>query len=356
MTDKPARATSPLPMSSTGGGPEVLIVGAGAVGVSLGYHLTLSGAHVTFLVRAGRIAAFDRPQRIYDYDTEAVDIFSAFNVADNARFLREHDFRFVIVTLDGASSRSPEGTKTLQQVGRLIRDTETPVLMNGMGLGLRDFYAQTLDVPQDRLLRGFLGTLAHQARAGILTGQPAALPPESVDICIKHPPSRVGYRIAKSGPAAVKEFAEMYSRSGVSRCVTIDRRIVDVVGNAAFPLYAVSELAGWPSFEDLIATHPELWQLAVDAQREILRTPSNGWFGKLASLTMGPRVTSRIHRKMEQDMKPLELQAFNKFHHGGKVREQDIRILRECAEDGLRQSHSMPALLDLLNRLEHRSR
>ena len=41
--------------------PAVLVVGAGAVGLVMGYHLSLAGAQVTFLVRAGRKQAFQSP-------------------------------------------------------------------------------------------------------------------------------------------------------------------------------------------------------------------------------------------------------------------------------------------------------
>ena len=37
--------------------PGVLIVGAGAMGLVIGYHLSLAGAQITFLVRPQRLAA-----------------------------------------------------------------------------------------------------------------------------------------------------------------------------------------------------------------------------------------------------------------------------------------------------------
>ncbi|MEJ8305434.1 hypothetical protein [Saccharibacillus sacchari] len=49
-------------------------------------------------------------------------------------------------------------------------------------------------------------------------------------------------------------------------------------------------------------------------------------------------------------MMPLDLQAFNRFHHGGKVREQDIQSLRESLADGLRAGRRMTALKKLLER------
>jgi hypothetical protein len=51
-------------------------------------------------------------------------------------------------------------------------------------------------------------------------------------------------------------------------------------------------------------------------------------------------------------MLPLDYQAFNRFHHGGKVRAQDVEILHDCLAEGRSTGHAMPALEDLLERLE----
>lgn len=51
-------------------------------------------------------------------------------------------------------------------------------------------------------------------------------------------------------------------------------------------------------------------------------------------------------------MRPLDYQAFNRFHHGGKVHAQDVSALRDCLADGQRQGRKMTALKTLLDRLD----
>ncbi|WP_243789037.1 hypothetical protein [Saccharopolyspora gloriosae] len=67
---------------------------------------------------------------------------------------------------------------------------------------------------------------------------------------------------------------------------------------------------------------------------------------------MGPRVTEQVHRKSERDMLPLDYQAFNRVHHGGKVRTQDVESMRHCLVEGRRQGRRMTALESLLARLD----
>ena len=62
--------------SSTHNKNNVLIIGAGAGGFATGYHLTLSGADVTFYVRSKRLDQLQPPQSLYCYeDCKLKDVF-----------------------------------------------------------------------------------------------------------------------------------------------------------------------------------------------------------------------------------------------------------------------------------------
>jgi hypothetical protein len=325
--------------------PSVLIVGAGAVGMALGHHLRLAGADVTFLVRPGRTAAFAAPRRLYDYNTAAIKTFDGYEVSDDVTDLAGRGFAFVIVTLDGHTSRTAQGEATLRAVGDLIRDTDTVVLMDGIGVGLREFYLETMRIGGDRLLLGFLGMLAHQGSAGLPGADPTA------DICFVHPPNRTGFTIARSNPVAAKRFAELYDRSEVSRIGFLPAKVADVIGSAVFTVYAACDVAGWPPVAEVVADR-ELWALAVRAQREILTLPRNGWFGRVAAVLMGSRVTASFHLRQERDMRPMDVPAFNRFHHGGKVRAQDMDVLRDFTAEGERAGRPMTALRALIARAD----
>ncbi|WNV87594.1 2-dehydropantoate 2-reductase N-terminal domain-containing protein [Umezawaea sp. Da 62-37] len=332
--------------------PSALVVGAGAVGMSLGYHLGLAGADITFLVRAGRTDAFAAPRQLYDYNDNTLKTFDGYEVVEDTAPLDGRTFAFVVITLDGHTSRTAQGAATLRAIGDLVHDTDAVVLMDGIGVDLRRHYLDALRIPGDRLLLGFLGMLAHQADANLPVPPGAdAAAIAAADVCYVHPPTKVGFTVVRSDQAAAKSFALLYDRSGVSRVSFLPAKPADVLSNAVFAVYAACDVAGWPPIADVIADKP-LWTLACRAQAEIMALPRNGLLGKVAALFMRPRVTAAIHRKQEKDMRPLDTAAFNRFHHGGKVRRQGMDVLRDSVTEGQRQGRPMTALRTLLTRAE----
>ncbi|MEU3619424.1 2-dehydropantoate 2-reductase N-terminal domain-containing protein [Streptomyces sp. NPDC006872] len=329
----------------------ILIVGAGATGLPVGYHLARAGTDVTFLVRAGRKSALDSPQQLYCYDDASLKVFADYSVVENTAELAEKSFQFVLVTLDGHASRTEEGTATLRALGDAIRMSDAHVVMSAFGMGIRDHYLDVLGIAADRLTHGFLGMLAHQARAGLPVHAPTD--PAKVaraNVAYKHPANNVGFRIDSGNATAAKEFAALYNRSGLSRCALISRGLDDIFSDAGSPVYMAGAIAGWPGFAGLVADK-ELWRLACRAQAEIMALPKNGLRGRLMARFMGPRTTAKVHLKMERDMLPLDYQAFNRFHHGGKVHAQDVEGLRACLDEGRRHGRPMTALASLLERL-----
>ncbi|MEU1183623.1 ketopantoate reductase [Streptomyces sp. NPDC005820] len=332
--------------------PSVLIVGAGATGLPVGYHLGLAGADITFLVRPGRKGALGSTQQLYCYDDTELKTFGNYRVADDVTELAGTGFEFVIITLDGHTSRTREGTELLRGLGKVVRACDAHVIMCGFGLGVREHHLQALGIEEDRLTHGFLGMLSHQAAADLPVHpptDPATLAQASV--CYRHPANRIGFRIETGNAAAAERFTSLYERSGQSQCAQIPRAVDDVFLNAAAPVYAAGELAGWPDFATLTQDE-ELWNLACSAQSEIMTLPRHGETGQQMAKAMGPRETAQTHESIERDMLPLDYQAFNRFHHGGKVRAQDVETLHDCLAEGRRTGHAMPALEELLARLE----
>ncbi|MDX3388286.1 2-dehydropantoate 2-reductase N-terminal domain-containing protein [Streptomyces niveiscabiei] len=332
--------------------PSILIVGAGATGLPVGYHLSLAEADVTFLVRPGRKAPLSAAQRLYCYDDAELKTFDDYRVVDNITQLAGTSFQFVIITLDGHTSRAPEGIELLRGLGNVVRACDAHVIMCGFGLGVREHHLQALGIEEDRLTHGFLGMLSHQATADLPIHPPTD--PAHVaqaSICYRHPANRTGFRIETGNATAAQQFAELYERSGVSKCAQISREVDNVLSNAASPVYAAGELAGWPDFATLTRDE-ELWGLACRAQAEIMTLPRHGRTGQQMAKAMGPRETARAHQNIEREMLPLDYRAFNRFHHGGKVRSQDVETLHDCLAEGRRSGHAMLALEELLNRLE----
>jgi Ketopantoate reductase PanE/ApbA len=134
-----------------------------------------------------------------------------------------------------------------------------------------------------------------------------------------------------------------------------DYHAVDCVAEAAKQNYdfvlVTLDLAGWPDAKTM-ADNQELMSLCSKAMQEIMRLPEHGWQGKLASLLIRQTTLAKNIVKTERDCLPLDNTGFNKFHHGGKVREQDIQVMRQCAESGKTQHKSMPALDEIIRRYE----
>ncbi|CBG73276.1 ketopantoate reductase [Streptomyces sp. LBUM 1478] len=332
--------------------PSVLIVGAGAVGMAVGYHLSLAGADITFLVRPGRKAVFAAPQQLYSYDDAALKTFAGYTVVEGVDELVEPRFQFVVVTLDGHVSRSAEGTALLRALGDVIRGTDATVIMCGIGKGLREHYLDVMRIADDQLLAGMLAMLSHQADADLpvhAPTDPAMVAKASV--CYRHPANKVGFRVGASNKAAAKKFAALYDLNGVSRCTAGNAFLVNSA-SAFFPMFSACEIAGWPDDFATVVADKELWRLACRAQGEIMSLPQNGLLGKVMAAVLGPRLTASVNLKVAREVGPLDYMAFSRFQHGDKVRVQDVESMRTDLADGRRQGRRMSALQELLARLE----
>jgi hypothetical protein len=113
------------------------------------------------------------------------------------------------------------------------------------------------------------------------------------------------------------------------------------------------ELLGWPAAADVDPADPT-WRLGIDAMREIQRLPSFGPAGRAVSERTSADGVLGFFRDMERELLPLDLAAFNAYHHGGKVNNQDHEILREALQRGETEGADMPALRQLIARLPPR--
>jgi ketopantoate reductase len=190
----------------------VLIVGAGATGLPVGYHLGLAGADITFLVRPGRKGALGSTQQLYCYDDTELKTFGNYRVADDVTEQEGTGFEFVIITLDGHTSRTQEGTELLRGLGKVVRACDAHVIMCAFGLGVREHHLQAPGIEEDRLTHGFLGMLSHQAAA---------------DLPVHPPTTRRHWRrrafatgIRRTGSASASRRAMRLPPSGSPRCTS----------------------------------------------------------------------------------------------------------------------------------------
>lgn len=331
--------------------PSVLIVGAGALGITTGYHLCLAGVTTNFLVRPNRLQTLQSPQVLYCYDDSQLKQYSDYQAVDSVAAAAKQKFHFVLVTLDGATCLGTEATTLLQALGDAIRDTAAIVLV--CGIGVREHCRQVMQLPEDRIVEGTMAMLSYQVDRVTLPVNPPTDPDQlaQASIAYGHVGKNTGFMIADKPAKPAQDFAALYNGCGISRCNVVNNTMYTMLTSSIFPLLAVFDLAGWPDARTL-AGNKELMSLGTKAIKETMRLPQHGWQGKLGSLMINRFLLARYNAKMERDCLPVDYSAFNKFHHGGKVRDQDIQVMRQCAESGKAQGKSMPALNEILRRYE----
>ncbi|KAF2028535.1 hypothetical protein EK21DRAFT_113703 [Setomelanomma holmii] len=331
--------------------PKVLIVGCGAVGLTQGYHLSF-GASITFLVRPGRKPAFQPPKKLYDYKTNALNVFNDYRVIESPKEVAGEDFLFVFDTLDGHTARSEGGVATLKAVANLIRDhQQTFVVYDAVGLDMEDHYATTMGIPKDRLLLA-ASMLAHQPTKSI------SLPPNADAGLVSHADmfyaswgDTNGLNVFNTQPKHVKTLGEIYSKHDKIR-IGVLPAFMSSAGLMVGILQVVSWSAdGSQSFEHF-RQNTELWNLMLAAQSEILNLPRFGWTGWLSSWVMGSWATAKIVTAPVEAVKPLAYHEFNDFHHGAKVNKQDIMVIEQLIADGERSKHKMVACREMCRRAE----
>ncbi len=323
------------------------------MGLIAGYHLSLAGADVTFLVRPARLQALRSPQILYCHNDGQLKQFSEYQAISSADEIKTESLEFVLVTLDGASARAPDGCELLRSIGQAIHANGAKLIIGGVGVGLLEHTIAMTGLPPERVLQGVLGLLSYQVAAAKLPVQPPerAEQIERAGMAYVQFPSKVGFIMEGRHVESAKAFAALYERCGVSRCSVINSKLFNVLTNSPFPIFAISEIAGWPPIGDL-AKNRELWQLNTRAQAEIARLKQHGWVGKLVALVLTDRMQLKLNQKIERDALPLDFQAFNRFHHGGKVQAQDIEIMQNCVAVGISQGFAMSALKEVLVRLD----
>jgi hypothetical protein len=333
---------------------QILIVGAGAMGLIVGYHLQLGGAAVTYLVRPERASELSRPQILYSYDDATLKMLSKYKIISDTSKIYFSSFDFVIVTLDGFTVRKPEPAALLKAIGEAIRASSTDVIIGGVGVGLHDYYLETTGLAAHRVLNGALGLFCHPVATFQLPvhapTDPALL--SKADMAYRHI-NTTSFFLGDSSPEAALRFAAIYDASGKSSCQIMRQQEFGMLTKFMFPVFAASELLGWPRAKDL-DSDKKLWALTIQAVQEIYGLDEHGEAGKAAQAATTADGLIDIWSSLEQALLPLDFAAFNKYHHGIKVRAQDIELLESCMQVGEREGKPMTALKELVGRVERK--
>ncbi|KAF2790601.1 hypothetical protein K505DRAFT_419720 [Melanomma pulvis-pyrius CBS 109.77] len=328
--------------------PHVLIIGAGSMGIITGYHLSLAGASVAFLVRPHRADALSRPQILYSYNDNTLKEYMGYTFFTDPSEMASASYDYIVITLDAASLRNDVGQRLVKTIGDAARGTNTKVILGSVFLDLRRWFLLVSGLADEQVTNGYLAIHAYSPQAVTL---PLHVPTDSVllaksDLAYADRLPQ-GFSLDDSAPEVANAFMALYNGCGVSRCTVTSAVEFSVAVNPIFAVFAACALMDWPAFQG-ISKNGELWSLAVKAVREIQGLGMHGEPGKLAmSMTTEEGVAKQL-ADVERDMRPLDFQAFNQFHHGGKVNKQDRELLEACVEYGEAEGMKMEALKKLV--------
>jgi hypothetical protein len=331
----------------------VLIVGAGAGGLVTGYHLALSGAEVTFYVRPGRLQELQPPQSLYCYDDCQLKVFDGYQLISELAAVEATLWDFVVVTLDGHTAFTAEGSALLKALGKAVINSPAVIVNLGVGFELKAHYVAMTGLPEHRILSGTFNLLSHFVENACLPihGAVGSLQLQQARIAYRHINGSDGLVIDNVSIHQAKGFARLYGACGVSGCKLVSPLVVDMMFNLLFPLFAVFELGGWGGTEATVK-NKALWQLGCGAVKDIAGLPRFGWQGKLIKWFVGPRLLRKLWFTLDSNSLPLDFHGFNKLHHGGKVVAQDTEIMRANLVQGQQLGLRMPNLQKLLERLD----
>ncbi|KAI1413821.1 hypothetical protein F5Y13DRAFT_160130 [Hypoxylon sp. FL1857] len=330
----------------------ILIIGAGSMGIITGYHLSLAGADVTFLIRPHRAEALNRPQILYCYDDNKLKEYTGYSYITNPSNIIGAKYDYIVITLDGASLRNETGLSLVKTIGEAVRLTDTKVLLGTVFFDLRSWFLQASGLTDEQVANGHLDIHIYSPKDVTLPLH-APTDPEllaKADFAYTDKLGQ-GFTVEDSSPAVAEGFAKIYNASGVSKCAVKSALQCAVEINPFFPVFAACELLDWPKFED-IGSKGEVWSLAVASVKEIQGLGIHKELGQQAAGTTTEAGLAASLAAWEKHMLPLDLQAFNRFHHGKKVNAQDREHLRACVSYGEAEGKPMSALKELLRRVE----
>lgn len=329
----------------------VCIAGAGAMGIMTGYHLALAGADISLLVRERNRERLSRPQLLYCYDDHSMKTFSGYDLITDPGELTARSFDFIVITLDANSLRAEAGRKMVEAIGRSCRGTSTGVVLGSVGLDLRSWFLECSGLSEQQVTDGVLTLFACEERRAsmpVLPGVRVELR-DQADYGYRHVTGS-GFAVDSAAPEVAQDFSRFYDRCQVSRCAIMspeDYRLQFAIFGAVMAM----ELLDWSAPGDIDPADPT-WVLGIEAMREIQRLSIYGDYGVAVSEQTGARNVLDSFRQMEEDARPFDFAAFFRYHHGGKVSGQDYDILREALQLGKADSAPMPALSELIDRLE----
>ncbi|KAI1214640.1 uncharacterized protein F4807DRAFT_455093 [Annulohypoxylon truncatum] len=338
--------------------PRVLIIGAGSMGIVTGYYLHLAGAEVTFLIRPHRKEALNRPQILYSYDDNTLKTYKEYTYLTNPTSIIGGNYHYIIITLDGVALRGETGVQLVKTIGEAgLRNPNTKILLGTIFFDIRTWFLQVSGLAPEQVTTCHLDIHVYATKDVALPLHPPTdaelLAQSDFAYSDKWPQGFTVDVEDDASPAIAIAFAALWNACGISRCAVKPAAECAAFIDSLFPIFAASELMNWPRFRDIgSADHRELWSLVVAAVKEVRGLGAHGEIGRQMARETTEEGLAKTLREWEDLFFPLDVQQFNRFHHGAKLKAQGREHLRACLEVGVAEGKPMAALGELMRRVE----
>lgn len=316
--------------------PDVLVVGAGAVGQAYALAVRRAGVPVHFFVKPHHVEALQRGVPVQE-----VGLFATGPCTDLAdlplhtdwRTVAERPWHSIWLAVDSTALRGAWVADLAAARG------DATVLSFQTGTSGRDHLAR--HIPPDALVSGMIPFLAWWAP---LPG--AAVPPDGPCMRVWHPP---GMKTPLSGPLGrVSELARLLDEGGIGARVVASASVQGAMGSAILlPTIAGLEVAGWqlraltrgPAIQRVVAAIHEARSLVATLHGQ---PPPLDRFLRPALFQLGARLAPRLAH--------LELETYLRVHFT-KVGAQTAASLDDLLAAGARAERPLPALTALRSAL-----
>lgn len=288
--------------------PNVLIIGAGSMGLVTGYHLQ-TVANITFLVRPHREESLKRPQRLYSYDDKQLNSYTGYSVITSPDKILEAKYQYIVITLDGTALSSPEGLKLCKIIGEAGKqNADLKVILGTVGVDMHTWFVNASNLSPEQVTIGWFGILVYPPNAlasplAIPAGAEGKVDEEKLAQADQAYTTKLGgYVLTDASPTVQQPFAQLWDSvnpSGTnSKCIQQSSTQLMVEGLPFFCVIAALGILDWPHFSEIAASLDRdgdeqvkgTWELAVAAANEIQGLGIHGEVGQAAAKGTTPEV------------------------------------------------------------------
>mmetsp|Transcript_12416 Transcript_12416/g.14473 ORF Transcript_12416/g.14473 Transcript_12416/m.14473 type:complete len:339 (-) Transcript_12416:51-1067(-) len=319
-----------------------VIVGAGAIGLTLGFLLQRNGKNeVTFYARARRASDLkSNVQKLYSYDEKKLYEFSPddYGVTSEVSDISIKEADCIIITLPSSALYKDDGKELIKCLSS--SGSAGTIFVNLCpGFGLKESVFTPSGIGEDKLVFALPIFLCHNVP---MNDQPGR------DLHPRRDEAQYAYHMLFFSRAPLLFFKTTYffhnqSMSRLSKAlkkaklfgVSFSYSLLEPLTAATLMLWLILQAQGYSKNLD---TKDESFKLALKAMKQVNRM--HGTTGKILTFTMGGLAYKLMNASNVRFSQPIDPVAFNKFHHGSKVIEQNIGLFQKYIEHG--KSKNLP--------------